>query len=146
MFINTRFFVRNKTFCDISLVSLLSQKVLCESLQRTHLQRPLLRMSPMTGDEISRGRNPENGRRRDFGRRGYRQSGFQYTNEPQPFCPESFNKNLKFILFHYLSDNFVLTILIFIEIKYIVTWIMVNIFDISSPCSVCLLFHCLIFF
>ena len=41
----------------------------CERLQRTHIQRPLLRMSPSAGDETSRGRNPENRRRRDFGRR-----------------------------------------------------------------------------
>ena len=33
------------------------------------LQRPLLWMSPTAGDETSRGRNPENGRCRDFGRR-----------------------------------------------------------------------------
>ena len=32
--------------------------------QRTHLQRPLLRMSAKAGDETSRGKNPENGRRR----------------------------------------------------------------------------------
>ena len=44
-------------------------------------QRPLLRMSPTAGDETSRGRNPENGRRRDFGRRRrHRQSGFQHTD------------------------------------------------------------------
>ena len=36
--------------------------VLCEPLQWTHLQRPLLRMSPTAGDETSRGRNPKNGR------------------------------------------------------------------------------------
>ena len=41
-------------------------------LQRTHLQRPLLEMSPTAGDETSRGRNPENGRRRDFERRRHR--------------------------------------------------------------------------
>ena len=67
--------------------------VLCESLQRTYLQRPLLRTSPTAGEETSRGRNPENGRRRDFGRRGYSQSGFQYTYGPRPSSPELFNKN-----------------------------------------------------
>ena len=39
----------------------------------------LLRMSSTAGDETSSGRNPENGGRRDFGRRGRRQPGFQYT-------------------------------------------------------------------
>ena len=65
-------------------------------LQRTHLQRPLLRMSPTGGDETSRGRNPENGRRRDFGRRRrHRQSGFQHTDRPRPSSPEFFNKDLR---------------------------------------------------
>ena len=66
---------------------------LCEPLQRTHLQRPLLKMSPTDGDETSRGRKPENGRRRDFGRRRHRQSGFQYTYGPRPSSPELFNEN-----------------------------------------------------
>ena len=51
-------------------------------LRPTHLQRPLLRMSPTAGDETSRGRNPENGRRRYFGRRRHRQSEFQHTIQP----------------------------------------------------------------
>ena len=39
------------------------------------------------------GRNPENGRRRDFGRRRwYRQSGFQHTDRPRPSSPELLNK------------------------------------------------------
>ena len=45
--------------------------VLCEPLQRTHLQRPLLKITPTAGDETSRGRNPANGRHQDFGRRGH---------------------------------------------------------------------------
>ena len=65
----------------------------CEPLQRTHLQRSLLRMSPTAGDETSRGRNPENGRRRDFGRRRHRQSGFQHTDRLRPSRPELFNKD-----------------------------------------------------
>ena len=65
----------------------------CRGLQRTHLQQPLLRMSPTAGDETSRGRNPENGKCWDFRRRGHRQSGFQYTYKPQPSSPELFNKN-----------------------------------------------------
>ena len=65
-----------------------------EALQWTHLQRPLLRMSPTAGDETSRGRNPENGRCRDFGRRRqHRQSGFQHTDRPRPSSPELFNKD-----------------------------------------------------
>ena len=44
----------------------------------TFLQRLLLRMYPTAGVETSRGRNPENGGRRDFGIRGSRQSGVQY--------------------------------------------------------------------
>ena len=71
--------------CDIT--------VLCEPLQRTHLQRPLLRMSPTAWDETSRGRNPENGSRRDFGRRRHRLSGFQHTYRPRPSSPEMFNKD-----------------------------------------------------
>ena len=68
--------------------------VLCESLQQTHLQRPLLKMSPIAGDEMLRGRNPENGRHWDFGRRRrHRQSGFQHTDRPRPSSPELFNKN-----------------------------------------------------
>ena len=63
------------------------------SLQRTHLQRPLLKMSPTAGDKMSRGRNPENGRRRDFGRRWHWQSGFQHTDKPWPSSPELFNKD-----------------------------------------------------
>ena len=62
-------------------------------LQRTHLQRPLLKMSPTDGDEKSRGRNPENGRRRDFGRRRHRLSGFQHTDRPRPSSPELLNKD-----------------------------------------------------
>ena len=54
--------------------------------------RPLLKMSPIDGDETSRGRNPENRRRRDFGRRRrHRQSGFQHTDRPRPSSPEMFN-------------------------------------------------------
>ena len=46
------------------------------------------------GNETSRGRNPENGWCRDFGRRRWhRQSGFQHTNRPQPSSPELFNKD-----------------------------------------------------
>ena len=56
--------------------------VFCEPLQRTHLQGPLLKMSLTAGDEMSRGRNPVNGRRHDFGR-GHKQSGFQYTYRPR---------------------------------------------------------------
>ena len=51
------------------------------------------KMSPTTGDETSRGRNPQNGRRRDFGRRRHRQSGFQHTGRPRPSSPELFNKD-----------------------------------------------------
>ena len=61
-------------------------------LQWTHLQRPLQRMSSTAGDETSRGRNPENGRRRNFGKILYRQSGFQYTYRPRPSSLDSFNK------------------------------------------------------
>ena len=64
-----------------------------EPLQRTHLQRPLLKVSPIDGNETSRGRNPENGRRRDFGRRRHRQSGFQHTDRPRPSSPELLNKD-----------------------------------------------------
>ena len=65
-----------------------------EPLQRTHLQRPLLKMSPTAGNETSKGKNPENGRRRDFGRRRrHRQSGFQHTDRPRPFSPELSNKD-----------------------------------------------------
>ena len=60
----------------------------CEPLQRT-----LLKISPTAGDETSRGRNPENGRRRDFGRRRHRQSGFQHTDRPRPSSTELFNKD-----------------------------------------------------
>ena len=68
--------------------------VLCEPLQWTHLQWPLLRMSPTAGDETSRGRNPENGRRQDFGRRQlHQQSGFQHTDRPRPSSLELFNKD-----------------------------------------------------
>ena len=63
-------------------------------LQRTHLQRPLLSMSPTAGDQMSRGRNPDNGKRRDFGRRRrHRQSGFQHTDRPRPSSPQLFNKD-----------------------------------------------------
>ena len=62
-------------------------------LQRTHIQRPLLKMSPTARDETSRGRNPENGRHRDFGRRRHRESGFQHTDRPRPSSPELFNKD-----------------------------------------------------
>ena len=65
----------------------------CEPLQRTHLQWPLLKMSSTAGDKTSRGRNPENGRRRDFGRRQHQQSGFQYTDRPWSSSPELFNKD-----------------------------------------------------
>ena len=75
-------------------IGILRVGVLCEPLQRTHLQQPLLRMSPTAGDETSRGRTPENGRRRDFGRRRrHRQSGIQHTYRPQPSSPELFNKD-----------------------------------------------------
>ena len=65
----------------------------CEPLQRTHLQRPLLQMSPTAGDETSRGMNPENGRRWVFGRRRHRQSGFQHSDRPRPSSPELSNKD-----------------------------------------------------
>ena len=39
------------------------------------------------------GRNPENGRRRDFGRRGRRQSGFLYIYGPRSSSPELCNEN-----------------------------------------------------
>ena len=65
-----------------------------EPLQRAHLERRLLKKSPIAGDETSRGRNPENGRRRDFGRRQqHRQSGVQHTDGPQPSSPELLNKD-----------------------------------------------------
>ena len=55
-------------------------------------------MSPTAGDETSRGRNPENGRSRDLGRRRrHRQSGFQHTDRPRPSSPELFNKDQSFI-------------------------------------------------
>ena len=50
-------------------------------------------MSPTAGDGTSRGRNPENGRRWDFGRRGHRQPGFKCTYRTGPSSPELFNKN-----------------------------------------------------
>ena len=50
-------------------------------------------MSPTAGDETSRGRNHENGRRRDFGGRGHGQSEFQYTYGPRPSSPELFIEN-----------------------------------------------------
>ena len=53
----------------------------------------ILRMSPTAGDETSRGRNPENGRRQDFGKRRHQQSGFQHINRPWPSSPELFNKD-----------------------------------------------------
>ena len=62
------------------------------SLQRTHLQRPLLRMSSTAGDKTSRGRNPENGRRLGFRRRHW-QSGFQHSYRPRPCSLELFNKD-----------------------------------------------------
>ena len=43
--------------------------------------------------DVSRGRNPENGRRRDFGRRRHRQSEFQHTDRLRPSSAELFNKN-----------------------------------------------------
>ena len=65
---------------------------LAEPLQQTCLQQPLQRMSPNAGDETSRGRNPENGRCREFGRRRrHRQSGFQHTDRPRPSSSELFN-------------------------------------------------------
>ena len=71
-----------------------SPRCFVEPLQRTHQQRPLLRMSPTAGDEMSRGRNPENGRRRNFGRRRrHRQSGFQHTDRPRPSSPELLKKH-----------------------------------------------------
>ena len=78
--------------------------VCCRGSQRT-LQRTLLRTSPTAGDETSRGRNPENGRRRDFGRRRrHRQSGFQHTDRSRPSSPELFNKDHGNIIV--LDDNF----------------------------------------
>ena len=63
---------------------------------RGSLQRPLTKMSPTAGDETSRVRNPENGRRRDFGRRRrHQQSWFQHTDRPRPSSPELFNKDHK---------------------------------------------------
>ena len=64
-----------------------------KELQRTYLQWPLLRMSPTVVDETSRGRNPDNGRPQDFGRRWHRQSGFQYTYWPWSSSLELFNKS-----------------------------------------------------
>ena len=61
-------------------------------LPSTHLQRPLLKMSPTAGEETSRGRNPENGRIRDFGKR-HRQPGFQHNDRPRTSSPELFNKD-----------------------------------------------------
>ena len=55
-------------------------------------------MSPTAGDETSRGKNPENGRCRGFGRRWHRQSGFQYTYRPRPSSPELFNKNFLHVI------------------------------------------------
>ena len=50
-------------------------------------------LHPTAEDETSRGRNPENGRHWDFGRRRrHRQSGFQHTDRPRPSSPELFNK------------------------------------------------------
>ena len=43
--------------------------------------------------EWSRGKNPGNGRRRDFGRRRHLPSGFQYTYRPRTSSPELFNKD-----------------------------------------------------
>ena len=55
-------------------------------------------MSPTAGDEMLRGRNPENGRRRDFGRRRrHRHSGFQHTDRPRPSSLELFNKHCCYI-------------------------------------------------
>ena len=52
------------------------------------------------GDETSMERNPENGRRRDFGRRRQnRQSRFQHTDRPRPSSPELFSKDLCSVLF-----------------------------------------------
>ena len=68
-----------------------------EPMQRTYLRRSFLKMCPTAGDETSRGRNPENGRRRDFGRRRRRQSGFQHTDRPRPSSPEFFNKDHRLI-------------------------------------------------
>ena len=57
-------------------------------------RRPLLKMCPTVRDETSRGRNPENGRCRDFVRRQrHSQSGFQHTDRPWPSSPELFNKD-----------------------------------------------------
>ena len=54
----------------------------------------VLKMSPTAGDETLSGRNPENGRHRDFGRRWrHRQSGLQHTDRPRPSSPELFNKD-----------------------------------------------------
>ena len=77
--------------CNLHYISM--KPYLAEPLQRTHPQRPLLKMSPTDGDETSRGRNPENGRQRDFGRRRHRQSGFQHTDRPRPSSPELLNKD-----------------------------------------------------
>ena len=78
-------------YADHSLKTTALISLLSEPLQQTHLQRPLLKMSPKDGDETSRGRNPEHGRRRDFGRRRHRQSGFQHTDRPRPSSPELLN-------------------------------------------------------
>ena len=50
------------------------------------------RLSMSSSSEVpassKEGRNPENGRSRDFGRRQYRQSGFQHTDWPRPSSPD----------------------------------------------------------
>ena len=71
------------------------------------VQRPLLRMSPTAGDETSRGRIPENGRRRDFGRRQrHRQSEFQHTDRPRPYSPELFNKDHTNVSYSFSSTSY----------------------------------------
>ena len=66
----------------------------CSGSQFSARQRPLLKMSPTGLDETSRGRNPENGRCWDFGRRRrHRQSGFQHIDRPRPSSLELFNKD-----------------------------------------------------
>ena len=71
----------------------------CLSISR--IQRASAANSPGTttpedvstaGDETSSGRNAENGGRRDFGGRGCRQSGFQYTYGQRSSSTELFNE------------------------------------------------------
>ena len=74
--------------------------VCCRELRASAVNTPIA----TTPEDVShsQGRNPENGKRRDFRRRRYRQSGFQHTDRPWPSSPELFNKDLQnnSIFFH----------------------------------------------